>query len=198
MKRKSFAVLAWIGAVGITGAISAGQDAKKDAKASNVAAYLGDAPITIEELDAKVLKTNMKLAQDLYNARRAAVDEVILDRALAGDAKAKGVTVDQLLKEKIASKASPVTDADVSAYFESNKGRMGGKTLEQVSGQIKNYLVSQKETEAKNIVLNEIKNASKVRITLDAPRADFTVAANEPMKGSPNAKVTILEYSEYQ
>lgn len=197
MRRKTLAVLAWIAAVGYTCAAWAGEDAKTGAK-PEIAAYIGDSPITIDELDAKVLKTNMKLAQELYNARKAAVDEVILDRALGADAKTKGVTVDQLLKEKVAAKVTAVTDAEVSAYFETNKARMGGKTLEQVAGQVKNYLASQRDTEARNAIIQEVKSAAKVRITLDAPRIETKVAATEPFKGSANAKVTILEYSEYQ
>jgi hypothetical protein len=190
-------VLAWIASVGITGAAWAGEDAKAGAK-PEIAAYIGDSPITIDELDAKILKTNMKLAQQLYDARRAAVDEVIMDRALGADAKAKGVTVDQLLKEKIAAKVTAVSDTDVSAYFETNKARMGGKTLEQVSGQVKSYLAQQRETEAKTAILTELKSSAKVRITLDAPRVEIKVAAHDRVKGSPNAKVTIFEFSEFQ
>lgn len=197
MQRKTFAVLASVAVVGYTSAAWAGEDAKTGAK-PGVAAYVGDSPITLDELDAKILKTNMKLAQDLYNARKAAVDEVILDRALGAEAKTKGVTVDQLLKEKVAAKSTAVTDAEVSAYFETNKARMGGKTLDQVAGQVKNYLAQQRETTARADILKEVKASANVRMILDAPRAESKVAANEPFKGGANAKVTILEYSEYQ
>ena len=197
MRAKQLIVLAWVAVGGIAGVAWAGEDAKAGAK-PNVAAYIGDSPITTDELDAKILKTNMKLAQDLYNARKAAVDEVILDRALGADAKAKNVTVDQLLKEKVAAKVAPVTDAEVSAYVETNKARMGGKTLEQVSGQVKSYLTQQKETEARDGILKEIKSSANVRITLDAPRAEIKLAANDPIKGPKDAKVTVVEYSDFQ
>lgn len=184
------ASIAWIG----------GTTRAEDAKPAKdeIAAYVGDAAVTTAELDAKILKTNMKLAQSLYDARRAAVDDVIIDRALGAEAKTKGVAVDQLLKEKIAAKTTPVTDAEVQAYFEANKGKMGGKTMEQVGGQIKQMLAGQKETAARTAILNELKNASKVRIVLDAPRVEFKLAANDPVKGPATAKVTIVEFSEFQ
>lgn len=197
MRSKQMSALVCVALVGITNAAFAGDDAKGGAK-PDVAAYIGDSPITVAELDAKVLKSNMKLAQDLYNARKAAVDEVILDRALGADAKAKNVTVDQLLKEKIAAKVQPVSDADVSAYFETNKSRMGGKPLEQVGPQIKTFLAQQKETEAKDAILKDIKSSANVRITLDAPRAEIKLAANDPSKGPKDAKVTVVEYSDFQ
>src|SRR3989304_6073960 len=46
------------------------------------AATIGGKPVTIQELDAKALKTDMKLAQSLYDARRAALDQVLMERLL--------------------------------------------------------------------------------------------------------------------
>ena len=53
------------------------RDAKK--ADAGVAAYVGGEPIMMADVDAKALKTNMKLAQSIYDARRAALDEIIMD-----------------------------------------------------------------------------------------------------------------------
>jgi len=174
--------------------------AKPDAATTqaDVAAYVGGETITLSELDAKVLKTNMKLAQSLYDARRAALDQFILDRLLAKDAAAKGSTVDQVLRERIAEKAKPVTDADVEAYYNANKARMSNKPLEQMSGQIRSQLASQRDSEARGNLLAELKEKAGVKIAISPPRADVTVAANDPTKGPANAKVTIVEFSDFQ
>jgi hypothetical protein len=168
-----------------------------EAKAG-VAAMIGGKPVTMQELDEKVLKKNMKLAQQLYDARRAAIDEIILDRALGGEAATRGVTVDKLVQERVTAKATPVTEADISNYYEGNKARMSGKTLEQVSAQIKGMLVSQRETEARNAIIAEIKSKAEVKVVMDAPRVEIAVAANEPAKGPATAKVTIIEFSDFQ
>jgi acetyl-CoA synthetase len=39
---------------------------------------------------------------------------------------------------------------------------------------------------------------AKVQITLDAPRVEVKVAANDPAKGPADAKVTVVEFSEFQ
>jgi len=163
-----------------------------------VAATIGGKPVTIQELDAKAMKTDMKLAQTLYDARRAALDQVLMERLLAEDATAQKITVDELIKKRVAEKAKPVTDADVEAYFKANSARMGGKTLEQISPQIRPFLVTQQETEAKNNLLAELKTKADVKVILDPPRADVIIAANDPVKGPKDAKVTIVEYSEFQ
>lgn len=199
MLRKNSMLLAGLASIACVGGIARAEDPKpaKSAK-DEVAAYVGESPITVAELDAKILKTNMKLAQSLYEARRAAVDDVIIDRALGAEAKTKGVLVEQLLREKVVAKAAPVSDADVQAYFDANKGKMGGKTMEQVGPQIKQFLAGQKETEARNAILTQLKSSANVRITLDAPRVEIKLAANDPIKGPKDAKVTIVEYSDFQ
>lgn len=163
-----------------------------------VAATIGGKPVTIQELDAKALKTDMKLAQSLYDARRAALDQVLMERLLGEDAAAQKITVDELILKRVAEKATPVTDADVEAFFKANSARMGGKTLEQVSPQIRNQLTTQKQNEARSSILTQLKEKADVKISLDPPRADVIIAANDPVKGPKDAKVTIVEFSEFQ
>ena len=174
--------------------------AKPDAPKADpgVAAYIGGKPVTTQELDAKALKTDMKLAQSLYDARRAALDQVLMERLLGEDAAAQKITVDELIKKRVAEKAKPVTDADVEAYYKANSARMGGKTLEQVTAQIRPFLANQQETSAKNNLLAELKTKAEVKIVLDAPRADVIIAANDPVQGPKDAKVTIVEFSDFQ
>jgi len=174
--------------------------AKNDAPKENagVAAYIGSDAIAIQDLDAKVLKTNMKLAQSLYDARRAVLNDLIMERVLAPEAAKKGVSVELFLRERIAEKAKPVTDADVQAFYDANSARMGKKPFEQMSGQIRTYLVSQGESAARESLLTELKEKAGVKIVLGPPRVDVVLAANDPTKGPANAKVTIVEFSDFQ
>jgi hypothetical protein len=180
--------------------LASAQDAAKPAsKDPGIAATVNGQPVTTAELDVKVLKTNMKLAQQLYDGRKAALDQIVLDRALAKEAEEKKMTVDQLVSAKVAEKVKPVTDEDVKAYFDANQGRMQGKTLEQSSGQIKGFLASQRESEAKNNLLADVRKSANVKILMDVPRAEIAVAPNDPVKGGgKDAKVTVIEFSDFQ
>lgn len=192
----------WCSVFGCVGlffhAVAAGSDEKPAAGSAEVAAYVGGEAISMQELDAKIMKTNMKLAQSIYDARRAVVDEIVMEKLLSAEAGTKGIPVADLVKQKIAERLQPVTDADVETFFNGNQNRMGGRPLEQVSGQIKTYLETQRETEAKTALLTELKSKSEVRIVLAVPRAEVEVAANDPSKGAADAKVTIVEFSEFQ
>ena len=199
MKRKNRLLFGLSGSL-LCGSLALAQEPAKPAasKDAGVAAYVDDKPITTAELDEKVLKTNMKLAQQLYDARKAAVDQVILERVYAKEAADKKVTVDEIVKAKVTEKAKPVTDEEIQAYYTANQNRMGGKPIEQMTGQIKQFLVGQKETEARNALLTEVRTTAKVRVVLDAPRAEVAIAANDPAKGPASAKVTVVEFSEFQ
>lgn len=199
MKRKNRLLFGLSGGL-LCGSLALAEEPAKPAapKEAGVAAYIDDKPVTTAELDEKILKTNMKLAQSLYDARKSAVDQVVLDRAFSKEAAEKKVTVDDIVKAKVAEKAKPVTDEEIKAYFDSNQGRMQGKTLEQMTGQIKNFLAGQRETEGRNAVLAEVRKSAKVRVTLEAPRVEVAVAANDPAKGPATAKVTVVEFSEFQ
>jgi len=173
--------------------------AQGDAKAdSGVAAWVGGKPISMADVDAKALKTNMKLAQQIYDARRAALDEIIMERLLAEEAAAANMTPEQLIAKRVAEKIKPVTQAEIESFYNSNKGRMGGRTLEQVGPQIKSYLESQQSTAARKTVMDEAMSKGTVKIALEAPRADIVIADNDPMKGPKDAKVTIALYSDFQ
>jgi protein-disulfide isomerase len=152
----------------------------------------------LQDLDAIALKTNMKLAQSLYDARRAAIDQVIMERLLASEAAAQKITVEQLISKRIAEKIQPVTGADVETYYKANSARMGGKTIEQVSEQIQSFLTAQKEKVARDNLLGELKQKVEVKITLDAPRVEVPIAANDPAKGPKDAKVKVVVFSDFQ
>jgi len=163
-----------------------------------IAAYISGKPITMADLDVKALGTNMKLAQSLYEARQEALNQIIMERLLADEAAAQGTTVDALFSKRLAEKTQPVTDADVESFYNANRAQMRGQTLEAMSGRIRPYLASQRTGEARQNLLDELKQKSDVRIMLEPPRVNVVIAANDPVQGPADAKVTIVEYADFQ
>ena len=199
MKRKNRLLFGFSGSL-LCGSLALAEEPAKPpaSKDQGVAAYIDDKPLSTAELDEKVLKTNMKLAQELYNARKAALDQIILERAFAKEAADKKVSVEEIVKAKVAEKAKPVTDEEIKAFFDANQPQMRGQPLDKMSGQIKTHLAGPRENEARNALLAEVRGPAKVKVLLGAPRAEVAVALNDPAKGPASAKVTIVEFSEFQ
>jgi hypothetical protein len=164
---------------------------------AGVAATVGGESITMQEVDEAFLAENMKLAQQLYDARRQALEGIIQEKLLTQEAASRGMTVEDLQAE-VASKSATVSDQEIEAFFNANQSRMGGRSLEQMTAQIKNYLTAQKQAGVQKEYFDDLKKKAGVTVNLSPPRANIVVTANDMFMGNPGAKVTIVEYSDFQ
>jgi hypothetical protein len=178
----------------------AGAAEKPAAEATNsdTVASLGDWSITLEELDAKAKAANMKAYQGLYDTRLQVLNQLIDEQLVKDEAAARGVDEEELFRVEVTEKLEPVTDEEVTAFYEQNKARMGERSLDEMSNQIKVFLTRQKALVARKEFLDGLRDSADFQIALDPPRVDVTVADNELVRGPDTAKVTIVEYSDFQ
>lgn len=168
-----------------------------------VAGRVGDRVITLKEVDEAWQKADatahMRATQLLYQGRKEALDRLIGDLIIERAAKARGVPPEQFAKDEMAKRMKPVTDADVAAFYEQNKARMQGKSLEEMQGAIRQFLEQQQTAGAREALLTELrKGGPAVVVSLDPPRQAVEVAAGDPSRGPANAAVTLVEFSDYQ
>ena len=194
--------LAAAAAIALTACSTSAQSARQPAPA-DVVATVGSRSITLAEVDAKALQQpassfgQVKLAQALYQARRAAVDDLVADALIDQAAKAKGVDRAALVEQEITAKIAPVSDADVTGWYEANRARVQGATLDQVRQPIRGYLTQERMQIVRARYLDTLKASTPVRVTLDPPRQQIA-SANSPSKGPSNAPVELIEFSDFQ
>jgi protein-disulfide isomerase len=169
----------------------------------DAAARVGDRTITVKELDdrwrAGDPAGHSEATQKLYEGRRNALDEIIAEMLVAEAAKGKGMSPDAYVEAEIARRAKPVTDADVVAFYQSNIGQMQGRSLDAVAPVINRYLQEQQRVTARQALVAELrKGGPALRVLIDAPRHELTLAATDPAIGSASAPVTIVEFSDFQ
>jgi protein-disulfide isomerase len=184
-----------------TSAQGGGQPQAADA----VVAEIGGRKITLKELDDKWQSLDpgerARVTQLLYQNRRNVLDQMIGDLLIEEAAKAAGTTPAQYLEQETKKRSQPITDADIQQFFEANKERAQGRTIDQLRGQIADYLRSQREQQARAQVIDELKKkrgAAGVRVMLDPPRQTIELAAHDPAMGPLSAPVTLVEFSDYQ
>ena len=180
------------------GTASQSQTTEERPSDPSVVARVGDREITLSDLDDKVMASNMNVFQELYNARRDALGALVAEALLEEEAKGRGVSVDDLVQQEITSNVSPVTQSDIEAFYEQNKARLGGQTIEQISGQIREYLMARNEAVVRQSYIDGLREKANVAISLEPPRVPIVVADGERMKGPADAEVTIVEYSDFQ
>jgi protein-disulfide isomerase len=108
------------------------------AEDAKLAARIGERTITIAELDAHIKDSLFEQASEggdaakLYELRSEAVEEMIDDALVEAEAKLRNTTREALLESE-AAKAKPVEQADVQAFYDQIKARLGDTELEAPS-----------------------------------------------------------------
>src|SRR5262249_36786453 len=77
-----------------------------------------------------------QIKQQIYDAKRAALDDLIGKKLEEKTAKDRGTTVDALVKSEVEAKVAPVTQTDIDQYYTQNQRMFGGQAKEAVSKQI--------------------------------------------------------------
>ena len=163
-----------------------------------VVATVGEQVITMSELDQKLLTSNREVFQALYDARRDALSALVAEALLDKEAERRGVSREELLAEEVDSKVPAVTDADVESFFEQNQARLGGQTIEQIGGQIREFLDVRGKQEERARYIGTLRDDVDVAIALEPPRVPIQVADGERVRGPEDADITIIEYSDFQ
>jgi len=171
--------------------------------ASAVVARLGDRTITLADLDAKWRELDaasyMRATQEEYDLRSRVLDVMIGDYLVEQEAKKRGVTSDELLKEELPKRVTEVTEADLQAAYMQMRGQMNGASLEQVRPALKAYLERQRQTSAHAAFVAELRaKASGIDVALEPPRYTVPPSAEQPVRGPADAPVEIVEFSDFQ
>jgi protein-disulfide isomerase len=199
MPQRSWPVVAAL----VLAACSSAAQSPRQMAPSDVIATVGSTSITVAQVDDKALQQptssfgSMKLAQALYEARRAALDDLVANVLLDQEAKARGMDRTALIEREITAKVPDVSDADITTFYQSNQSRLQGATLDQVRQPIKNYLIQQRMQTVRQEFLDTLRAKTPVRVSLEPPR--LTIAtANSPSRGPAAAPVEIVEFSDFQ
>ena len=182
---------------------AAGQSPAPAAGQDQVVAEVGGHKITLKDVDAKWEEFDAaersRVTQLLYQNRRNMLDQLVGDALIQDAAKAEGMSAEAYLTQESAKRLTPITEADIQAFYDQNKDRAQGRPIEQLRKPITDFLEGQRRLQAKAQLVDDLrgKNA-KVKVMLDPPRYTVTLAANDPIRGDATAPITIVEFSDYQ
>jgi protein-disulfide isomerase len=170
---------------------------------NDVVATVGNVSLTLADVDQKAMQQpandfgSTRLVLAIYEARRNAIDEIAGEKLIDMEAKARGVAAAALIDQEITSKIKTVTDADVSTWYDANKSRTQGASLDQVRGPIRNLLTQQRTAVAYQTFVEQLKLKTPVRIMLEPPRQKVATA-NSPTQGPASAPIELVEFSDFQ
>jgi len=179
------------------------QQARRPAP-DEVVATVGSAPITLADVDDKALEqpaSNFgggKLSQALYEARRAAIDDLVASKLMDQAAKDQGIDRSALVEKEITAKVPAVTDAEIAAWYKANQARVQGAPLEQVRQPIRAYLTQERMQTVREAYLDTLKSKTTVRVMLDPPRQTVKMVSTSPTRGPADAPIQMIDFSDFQ
>jgi hypothetical protein len=138
-----------------------------------------------------------RMNNQIYLTRKQTLDAYLTEQLLTQEAQKRSLTREQLMTQEITSKVSTPTDAEVEKWYNENKGRVGGKPLAELKGQIAAELKNQRQQQLQQAFLQGLRKAADLKILLKPPVIALTVDGS-PSRGPDKAPVTIVEFSDYQ
>ena len=170
----------------------------KPATKEGVVAKMGEVEITEAELndgiEAEVYEAEQKLFEVKFNRLRTLVMQKIMDK----DPKKKDLSNDEYL-EKYIAKGISVSEKEIEAFIK--KQQIPQEHLNpMVREKIKGYLEMEKRKEATDTWLAQQTSKNPVEVYIQKPRRPTSnvEVGNAPVMGGKNAKVTIVEFSDFQ
>lgn len=195
----------WVG----VGVIAAAWWGVALANESSPPALVGGKPITTSELDARfsdqsaqrernyaaqVQRLRLQFEREKDAARRALLETIIDERLLELEATARGVTVEALRGSVV---VDPVSQDDLMAAAARARSTQGGDADPELLGRVQAQLEQQARDRAMRSFLQELGGKYEVRMQLE-PRREAVSVDDSPVRGPNNAKVTIVEFADFQ
>lgn len=159
-------------------------------------ATIGSAAVTEAELERAVGAKLTRLLTDMYNIRRGVLEELIATRLIEAEAARRQLTVDELLAAEVAGKITEPDTAELERLYEGVAQHYPGMTKEQAIAEIAASTRERRTITRRAEYVRELRTAAGVRVNLQPPRVE--VKAEGPSRGSADAPVTIVEFSDFE
>ncbi len=167
---------------------------------SDVVAKVGTQEITMAELDEHVATQLREMQEQVFEVKKQGLDQMVNQRLVQAAAFKKGLTEEQFMKEAVESKVTPPSDKAVKAFFEQNSAQLPpGAKFDEYKERIVMFMTRQAQNDAAKELFEALRADNKVQMLLaEPPKPRIEVEAEGPSVGPKDAKVTIVEFSDFE
>ncbi|MEP6921120.1 MAG: thioredoxin domain-containing protein [bacterium] len=166
--------------------------------ADRVVAVVNRKTITEQQLDDSLVAQLMPLEQQIYALRKTALEHLVVHTILEEEAKRRRLSVDEL-RQQLTSGVIKVAPSEVEAVYSENSAFFASMNPDEARQRLRLDLENQSRMKYYKAALAKLRETSDVKVLLEAPRyprpLDDGVA---PSLGSPEAAITIIEFSDFE
>ncbi len=164
---------------------------------STVLATVGSMKVTEAQVDEKARPQLSAIQNQVYQAKKRALDDLIDDYLIDQAAKKAGMTKEAYLKKEIEDKAPAPTEKEMKAFYDQNQMRIR-QPYDKIKAPLEQYMKRQKISAARSELIAKLRHDAGVKVMLKAPRVDVSTQFSAGSLGPSKAPVTIVEFSDYQ
>ncbi len=161
-------------------------------------AKVGGTEISREELEKSVRPKLIELENQRYETLRQGLEELIGERLIELEAKARGKTAEELRDEEIFSKVAEPGDDEIQRVYDENKAQIGDRTLEELRPQIIQFLKQRTANMLYQALLKDLKKKYGVKTMLSPPVVDVSTGGRPSRGGGEDAPITMIEFADYE
>jgi protein-disulfide isomerase len=164
-----------------------------------VVATVGGSEITLKQVDETIASAVLPQQQQLYAIRKVALDNLVAARILEHEAKAQGVSIDELRRRLTQGEIS-VTRAQVEDAYAQNASFFASMSPDEARERLRLDLENQSRIRNYRKGIEALKKKWPVVMKLEVPPSVATEFDDgvSPAKGALKPAVTILEFSDFE
>ena len=153
-------------------------------------------PIYEQDLMSLAGPSLLDLRKQEYKLKSDVLNQAIRNKLVELEAKKKGVTSEELLKQEVDSKVAEPSDDEAKGYYLAVKNQ-GTLPFEQIKAQVKQLLKRSEIEQAREKYADSLRDKTEVSILLQPPVVQVNYDPAR-VKGNPDAPVTIVEFADFQ
>ena len=154
-----------------------------------------------EELGVKLVQIEVEYLTNKYNAESQGLDQMVVTKLLEAEAAAAGkADVETLLKEEVESKVAAPTEAELREFYTVMQRQLRGAAYEDVKDRLAMEVLRRKQSEQFGTYIEGLRTKYGLKDNLPAPNLPRIPVSvdDDPSMGPADAKVTIVQFAEYQ
>ena len=164
-----------------------------------VVATIGGQPLKAGLIKERLKPIVYRIRFETYLLTRKEADQLVDNLLLLDEAKRRQIGPEEIIRAEVSDKVRTPTEAEVSKFYSDNKARINGD-YNSVRNQVALYLQNEDKQRLERELSNRLRKNADIRwLIAEPPQPVQNISVDDdPARGSVNAPVTVVEFTDFQ
>ena len=154
---------------------------------SDTAAIVNGVKIMMKDIDEPVNAKIKALQNQVVEARKLQLNQMILSKLLEAEGKKRGISADRVFQTEVVSKIKEPTEAEAQAFYQQNRDKIQGE-FKDVKASIIAYMRNERKSQEVKLMADRLRVATPVKVLVENPTPPQTAADRARVFATVNDK----------